>query len=108
MTRRVQCKACPWRVDVDPAQDIPGGYSVEKHCGLQDTIADGTVNVGPELRLIACHESKSGAEFVCVGWLHNQLGVGNNMALRIRAIEGKLPRYELVGEQHQTFEDTLP
>jgi hypothetical protein len=43
------------------------------------------------------------------GWLTNQLGPGNNIGLRIRMIScenaGKI---RLKGEQHPTFENTLP
>lgn len=106
--KRIQCKACPWRKDVDPERDIPGGYSAEKHKALASTIAmPGRMEFGP-MRQMACHESTPGAEFVCVGWLSNQLGPGNNLALRLKASMGLLPRYELVGEQHERFEDTLP
>lgn len=37
--KRIQCKACPWRKDVVPERDIPGGYSKERHRNLKDTIA---------------------------------------------------------------------
>ena len=108
MKTRVQCKACPWRKGVAPARDIPGGYCPTRHRGLRDTISDGRLRFGEALRAMACHESRPGREFECVGWLHHQLGVGNNIALRLRAMAGKLPPYELRGEQHSSFEDTLP
>lgn len=107
-TRRIQCKACPWRKGVVPERDIPGGYSAKKHAALASTIAmPGRVDFGP-VRHMACHESGPGAEIVCVGWMANQLGPGNNLALRMRALTGSLPAFELVGEQHKRFEDTLP
>lgn len=107
-TRRVQCKACPWRKDVVPDRDIPGGYSSEKHKALACTIAmPGRVEFGA-VRQMACHESSTGAEIVCVGWLANQLGPGNNIAARMKMAAGHYPRFELVGEQHETFEATLP
>lgn len=110
--RRVQCKACPWRVDCEPAEDIPGGYCETKHKNLKSTIAEpGALRFGP-LRMMACHESpgedSKRQPFVCVGWLANQLGPGNNIALRLRAATGEFPDFELVGEQHERFEDTLP
>lgn len=49
-----------------------------------------------------------GAERVCVGWLANQLGPGNNLPLRLWASRNLTEPLELVGEQHETFEDTLP
>ncbi len=106
--KRIQCKACPWREDVDPEKDIPGGYCATKHEGLEGAIAEpGRLSFGP-LKQMACHESKVGAEFVCVGWLANQAGPGNNIAVRIRILTGQFPRFELVGEQHERFKDTLP
>lgn len=106
-----QCKACPWRKDVNP-HDIPDGYSPERHKALADTIAkpadiSGIVS-GQPMRAMACHESNPGAEVPCVGWMAHQLGPGNNLALRLWA--SRQPRLELklVGEQHETFEDTLP
>lgn len=106
---RTQCKACPWRKDVVPERDIPGGYCEERHRNLKGTIAEpGVLDTGPALRLMACHESKVGREFVCVGWLAHQLGPGSNIALRIAASGGRFPRFKLVGEQHECLADTLP
>lgn len=106
---RKQCRHCPWRVDVDP-HDIPNGYCEMAHANLERTIADPEDRrVGGELRMMACHESPIGAEKPCVGWLAHQLGPGNNIALRFRVAMGKLDAdIELVGEQHERFEDTLP
>ncbi len=107
MKPRRQCKACPWKKGTDP-HTIPNSYSVEAHKRLKRTIAEpgslfGTPNT------MACHESKTGAEFPCVGWLVNQLGVGNNLGLRLRVIEGLVDAdVETVGPQHQRFEDTIP
>lgn len=62
-----------------------------------------------ELRVMACHETPVGRESPCVGWLFNQLGVGNNVLLRLRALRtGEFSDLELRGEQHGTFEATLP
>ncbi len=98
----------PWRKDVDP-HDIPDGYSPDLHAALADTIAEpGTVNLAT-LRIMACHESKPRREIPCVGWLANQLGPGNNIGLRYAVARGRLAAdFTLVGEQHVTFEDTLP
>lgn len=107
LKRTAQCVKCPWRVGVDP-HEIPNGYCDTKHRNLAKTIAlPGELPVaGQPLRVMACHETDDAH---CVGWLHNQLGVGNNIALRLsmRGCEnvGKL---RLRGEQHHTFEDTLP
>lgn len=118
--KRVQCKACPWRVDCTPEKDIPGGYCEKKHARLQETVANPhdvasqVTSIGQPLRMMACHESPGSESarrsFVCVGWLHNQLGVGNNIAVRLRALSDPALQmeYRLVGEQHPTLADTLP
>jgi len=104
-----QCKACPWKVTTDPHQ-IPNGYSREKHAALSCTIAKpGALAIGGPLRLMACHESPVGRERPCVGWLANQLGEGNNIALRLAVSTGRIKAdFELDGEQHATLADTLP
>ncbi len=102
-----QCKKCPWRVDVDP-NDIPNGYCATKHAALKSTIAKpGDLGLGGKLSVMACHETKPGKERECVGWVANQLGRGNNIGLRILALDGRFKDLKLVGEQHETFEDTL-
>lgn len=108
LKRTVQCKACPWRTDVDP-HDIPDGYCPAKHAALESTIAkpgDMRGAFSGELKVMACHET---GDAHCVGWLMNQLGPGNNIGLRLQMMScenaGKI---KLIGEQHATFEDTLP
>lgn len=107
MKERRQCKKCPWKKDVDP-NDIPNGYCETKHRALKSTIADGSPQLSDTLHAMACHESKIGKEFECVGWMANQLGPGNNIALRLRFRRGDMPMPVTVGEQHERFEDTLP
>ncbi len=106
--RTSQCAKCPWRVDVDP-HDIPNGYCEAKHRDLADTIAEpGEVLLGGALRIMACHESTAKKMVPCVGWMHNQLGPGNNIGLRMWARQNLKKPLVLVGEQHDRFEDTLP
>lgn len=108
--RTKQCQKCPWHVDVDP-NEIPNGYCPTKHKNLDSTIATHggySTAFSGSLPMMACHESKVGKEVPCVGWLANQLGPGNNIGLRLWA-RGKIKKpLELVGEQHERFEDTLP
>lgn len=107
MSKR-QCKACPWKVSTRPGVDISGGYRYKKHRALCATIADPGSLRGARLTM-ACHESRPGADYVCVGWAINQLGPGNNIALRIRAMSDcRLQGLEADGPQHERFEDTLP
>jgi Family of unknown function (DUF6283) len=104
-----QCKSCPWRVDCDPDNDIPNGYSRKLHRDLECTIADGTGSLrAGGLRAMACHYSAVGDEIPCAGWLSNQLGSGNNIGVRMAVITGRMPRPEVDGDQHERFEDTVP
>lgn len=107
LKRTKQCAKCPWRKDVDP-YDIPDGYDVEKHKALACTIADpgSLANIGGTMKVMACHETEDAH---CVGWLMNQLGPGNNIAMRFAMLDCENSRdIKLVGEQHERFEDTLP
>lgn len=105
LKRTRQCTKCPWRVDVDP-HDIPNGYDEDKHRALESTIAkpsDGFFGSGEAM---ACHETEDAH---CIGWLVHQLGPGNNIGLRLRMFSCENAfRIRLRGEQHATFEDTLP
>ncbi len=107
LKRTTQCKKCPWKVSTDP-YDIPDGYDVEKHKNLSCTIAkEGDLRGSSSV--MACHHSKPGEEEHCVGWLNNQLGVGNNIGLRIKMIYcNNASEIKVVGKQHRRFEDTLP
>jgi hypothetical protein len=101
-----QCKSCPWRVDCGPDRDIPG-YNRELHKKLTNTIASGLDFCSDRLHCMSCHYSNSGADFPCAGWLHNQLGVGNNLGVRMAVLRGSLPVPEVEGDHHGRFEDTL-
>lgn len=103
-----QCAKCPWKVSADP-RDIPNGYSEELHENLACTIAEPGTYRGRDLHIMACHEHDVGEEAHCVGWLMNQFGRGNNIALRIAMMDCENARHiQLDGEQHERFEDTLP
>ena len=106
-TARRQCKGCHW-LKASSVADIPH-YRRELHEGLACTIAKDLRLLSGTLLLMACHESRPACELVCIGWLHNQIGVGNNLPLRLAQLrDPRLQRYELAGEQHEAFEDTLP
>ena len=108
LKRVKQCAKCPWKKCVNP-HEIPNGYSVEKHKSLESTIADPNdpySTLRGELRIMACHETE---EAHCVGWLNNQLGPGNNIGLRLQMRNCiNIEKLEVVGDQHEKFEDTLP
>lgn len=105
LKRTAQCSHCPWWVETDPF-DIPNGYDPAKHAALEGTIAkpsDGIMGPGSAM---ACHEVD---EAHCIGWLVNQIGPGNNIGLRIKMMTCEnADKIRLRGEQHETFEDTLP
>lgn len=104
LKRTKQCPKCPWRKDVNP-HDIPNGYSEEKHCALKSTIVSGLESLQMD-RVMACHELHDAH---CLGWLMNQVGSGNNIGLRIKMISCEnASKIQLMGEQHETFEETLP
>lgn len=110
LKRLKQCAKCPWKKSTNP-HDIPNGYCDIKHGNLKSTIAKpGDIsNVGGDLRIMACHEHDVGEEAHCVGWLANQLGAGNNIALRLNMMNCENAHLiKLGGEQHECFEDTLP
>ena len=108
-----QCQHCPWKKTSDP-YDIPNGYSVEKHKKLRKTIADNIpveeqladmVNNKP-LIIMTCHNYNDSH---CIGWIHNQNGRGNNIRLRMQMeLCENADQIQLDGEQHETFEDTIP
>lgn len=108
LKRIKQCAKCPWKKSANP-HDIPNHYDVEKHKNLKGTIADREnplASMSGELRVMACHETQNSH---CVGWLHNQMGEGNNIGLRMSMSKYEnAHEIEVVGEQHAYFEDTLP
>lgn len=109
LPRTVQCAKCPWKVSTNP-HEIPDGYSVDKHKGLACTIAtDPVMSVFKQTNAMACHHSTGNDQMYCVGWLHNQLGPGNNIGLRIRMMGcSNAMDIKVKGKQHKHFEDTLP
>jgi hypothetical protein len=107
MAMRRQCAKCPWKTSTDP-RDIPDGYCVRKHRALSATIAEpAALDFSGPLFIFACHQGRMVRP--CVGWLVHQLGVGNNLRLRLAVALGHVDAdVRTVGEQHARFEDTLP
>jgi hypothetical protein len=60
-----------------------------------------------DMHAMACHYSEPGKEIHCAGWLSNQLGVGNNIGVRLKVMSGAMPVPEVDGPQHMTFQATL-
>lgn len=107
LIRVKQCKLCPWKVSTDPHK-IPDGYCEIKHANLKDTISGGLQSLRA-VKAMACHHSEGNDNMYCVGWLNHQLGIGNNIGLRLRMMHCEnIGEMRVIGEQHQKFEDTLP
>ncbi len=110
LTRTKQCSKCPWKVSTNP-HDIPDGYCELKHASLKETIAHPGEFFFPHqtLKSMACHHSIGKDQMYCVGWLNNQLGIGNNIGLRLKMMSCEnIKDLKTVGKQHEKFEDTLP
>lgn len=109
LNRTKQCKKCPWKKSTNP-RDIPDGYCELKHNDLRKTIASpGEFVQSSVMQVMACHHSNGSDEMYCVGWLNNQLGVGNNIMLRLQMMKCEnAHEIKVYGEQHENFEDTLP
>lgn len=109
LKRLRQCDKCPWKKSTDP-HEIPNGYSEDLHRNLACTIAEpGAYRPGGTMHMMSCHEHDPGEEAHCVGWLVNQIGPGNNIAMRLALRDCENARHiQLDGPQHERFEDTLP
>jgi len=100
-----QCKTCPWKASAD-VDKIPN-YRRALHEKLTCTIADGpSLPTGP-LRMMSCHYSTESSNIPCAGWLHHQIGPGNNIGARLAVMTGAYPPPKVTGRQHPTFEATL-
>lgn len=101
-----QCKTCPW-IEGNSVKDIPN-YDPNQHLALENTIASDLSFGGQSVNCMACHHSKEGKENMCIGWLNNQLGVGNNIPLRLMMMNYEnASDIEVVGDQRDNFEDTF-
>ena len=108
LKRTIQCAKCPWKFNSNP-NDIPGGYCETKHKNLEKSIAkEGDYDFDKPLVIMACHHSKENDMEHCVGWLHNQLGAGNNIMLRLKMRNCENLDLKVIGKQHNNFKDTLP
>jgi hypothetical protein len=109
LKRTKQCAKCPWKVSTNP-HDIPDGYSADAHRALAHTIAkpgdlSAVFSKKPQIAF-ACHETNDAH---CIGWIRHQVGRGNNIALRLQMMTCEnRDEMQTFGEQHETFDDTLP
>ena len=103
-----QCKTCPWRAGA--TTDAIPRYDRAKHEALRDTIAEpGSMRgLGGARQMMACHHSADGAEHPCVGWVHHQIGAGNNIGLRLAVlVDPRLQGLQVDGPQRASFEETF-
>lgn len=99
-----QCKTCPWKTSVVPSRDVPN-YDPGIYERMQASLRTGVESMTEKVRLVMeCHNGKRGANRPCAGWLHHQLGVGNNLGVRLAVISGRMPAPKVVGEQHEDLE----
>lgn len=107
----IQCQTCPWRQD-SKTKDIPH-YSLECHRETEATIAykmpEEQLSDLSSQKAMLCHYSNPNSEqLYCIGWLHNQLGVGNNIKLRLAFMTCKNGNeIQVIGEQVKSFKDTF-
>jgi hypothetical protein len=100
-----QCSTCPWKVGAD--LNLIPNYRRELHEKLTCTIADGPRLPTGVLRCMSCHYSTERKNKPCAGWLYNQLGIGNNIGVRLAVMTERLSMPKVSGEQYETFEETL-
>jgi hypothetical protein len=108
LLRTEQCEKCPWKKTTNPL-DIPN-YDEKLHLSLKKTISEGHLVKG-KINIMSCHESseESHKQEHCIGWLYHQIGRGNNIALRLRMMYCEnAQEIKIHGEQHESFEDTIP
>lgn len=108
LPRTKQCKGCPWKESIDPAT-IPNGFDYEVHQRLLDNTPEaGEFNV-TELHIMSCHHSNDRDGMMCIGWLENQLGVGNNIPLRFKMRNcTNIDQIKVYGKQKKDFRDVRP
>jgi hypothetical protein len=104
-----QCAKCPWKKETDNSE-IPG-YSKDYHENLECKLSFNDNSIGgieKNQYAMACHESKEGDDYFCVGWLVNQLGEGNNILLRLAMLNySNASELEVYGQQYSNFKDSL-
>lgn len=103
-----QCQTCPWKKETK-CENIPN-YDPQLHESLRETIAgsDGNLSkINQPIKIMACHYSTETENIHCAGWLHNQLGVGNNIQLRLSMRNDNISEILIDGEQVESFDETF-
>lgn len=109
LPRVKQCEGCPWKKSVD-INTIPNGYDYEAHDKLLALTKPNDIsNLDKQQAVMACHHSNDNDNMFCIGYLYNQLGIGNNITLRIKMMSCENVKYiKVEGEQHEQFSDLVP
>lgn len=102
-----QCKNCPWKESVNPA-DIPNGFDYKAHKKLLDNQPK-VLEIDKPLHVMSCHNSNDNDGMFCIGYLHNQLNQGNNISLRLRMLNcDNIAQIRVFGKQRKNFKDVKP
>lgn len=108
LTRTKQCAGCPWRKAIDP-NTIPCGFQPETWAKVAAAQPPpGQVPTTSTRVNMQCHDSPDHKPQHCIGWLENQLTVGNNVGVRL-AMMGcqNITDIQTEGEQRQSFTEIL-
>lgn len=85
MSATPPCRTCPWRVTQD-ASEIPG-FGLEKAEALANTCGSPGNDLPIGSPMFACHQSRTGDEIPCAGWLAS---VGNyHLGVRVAIMDGR-------------------
>ena len=97
--RKKQCPNCPWKVSTTA---IPGGSCPNKDEKL-DGFRQSGQSFGGSLQMMQCHDTQDDEPKACTGWVIHELGPGNNMGLRLKALAGGFEDLETVGPQRRSI-----
>lgn len=87
-----------------PSRDVPD-YDPGIYDRMRASLRTGIETVTAATHLIMeCHNGKRGANRPCAGWLHHQIGIGNNLGMRLKVMTGRLPVPKISGDQHEDLE----
>ena len=108
LVRTKQCKGCPWKKSID-INTIPNGLDKDMLFKMIEGAKNSENSLVPSLRIMSCHHSNDKDNMICIGWLHNQLGPGNNWMLRLKMRDCEnISEIKVYGKQHEKFEDLIP
>ena len=108
LNRIKQCKNCPWKIKIN-IHTIPNGYDSKAHNNLLENTPKEYEFFPDKLNIMACHHSNDKDNMYCIGWLFNALGEGNNIPMRIKAMNiENISEIKVYGKQHTNFNDLKP